>query len=74
MEATGEVYSWGRGDYGQLGHGNKLHLELPKKIATIKPGKNPVSHVSCGRSHAAAITEEGTVFVWGQNDNGQLGL
>ena len=26
----GKVYSWGRNDFGQLGHGDNEHLHTPK--------------------------------------------
>ena len=29
---------------------------------------------ACGRLHAAAVTEDGKLFVWGEGSNGQLGL
>jgi alpha-tubulin suppressor-like RCC1 family protein len=33
-----------------------------------------VAAVSCGDSHAAAVTTLGELYVWGQNESGQLGL
>jgi alpha-tubulin suppressor-like RCC1 family protein len=35
---------------------------------------SPVSQVVAGAAFSAALTQDGTVFVWGRNDQGQLGL
>ena len=32
---TGEVFTWGRGNYGSLGHGNDDTIMKPKSIHTI---------------------------------------
>ncbi len=33
-----------------------------------------VASVAAGTHHSCAVTDDGTVFCWGRNDNGQLGL
>eukprot|EP00920_Eleutheroschizon_duboscqi_P027421 GHVT01067277.1.p1 GENE.GHVT01067277.1~~GHVT01067277.1.p1 ORF type:complete len:454 (+),score=106.28 GHVT01067277.1:361-1722(+) len=43
--------------------------------ATARGGADGgVRAVACGRSHSAALTEDGCVWAWGRNDCGQLGL
>lgn len=34
----------------------------------------PLSYISSGTDHSAAITTRGQVYTWGRNDDGQLGL
>ena len=34
----------------------------------------PIVQIACGRSHVMALNSDGHIFVWGSNDNGQLGL
>ena len=48
---TGNLYSWGRGDLGQLGHGNDLgHAFKMKQIESpMISGKNFIS-ACCGKS------------------------
>lgn len=36
LSVDGEVYTWGKGDNYQLGHGTEEHLRYPKKIPHFK--------------------------------------
>ena len=71
ITADGAVWSWGYGDYGQLGHGDQQHQLLPKKIEALT-GQHVVA-VSAGACHSLAITADGAVFTWGQGEHGSLG-
>ncbi|MES1910326.1 MAG: hypothetical protein MHM6MM_002938 [Cercozoa sp. M6MM] len=66
-----EVVTWGSGEYGQLGHGVRHNSTIAKVV--LPASKNVVS-IAAGRYHSLALTGMGTVYVWGNNDNGQLGL
>ncbi|MGH0120210.1 UNVERIFIED_CONTAM: hypothetical protein FKN15_006371 [Acipenser sinensis] len=68
----GEVFSWGDGDYGKLGHGNSSTQKYPKLIQGILQGKVVVC-VSAGYRHSAAVTEDGELYTWGEGDFGRLG-
>uniref|UniRef100_A0A8C2WP24 RCC1-like domain-containing protein n=1 Tax=Cyclopterus lumpus TaxID=8103 RepID=A0A8C2WP24_CYCLU len=49
------VYTFGRGQYGQLGHGTFLfEAALPKPLELFRNGG--VKHVACGENHTAVIT------------------
>ncbi|XP_017178763.3 ultraviolet-B receptor UVR8 isoform X1 [Malus domestica] len=67
-----EVYSWGWGDFGRLGHGNSSDLFTPQPIKALHGIK--IRQIACGDSHCLAVTMEGEVQSWGRNQNGQLGL
>nr|XP_027077442.1 ultraviolet-B receptor UVR8-like isoform X1 [Coffea arabica] len=67
-----EVYSWGWGDFGRLGHGNSSDLFTPQPIKALHGLK--IKQIACGDSHCLAVTMEGEVQSWGRNQNGQLGL
>lgn len=71
-EARTEVYSWGWGDFGRLGHGNSSDLFTPKPIKALHGLR--IRQIACGDSHCLAVTMEGEVQSWGRNQNGQLGL
>jgi alpha-tubulin suppressor-like RCC1 family protein len=71
----GACYSWGRGVYGRLGHGDEEDCILPKQVEALA-GKR-VSAVAAGGHHSAAITTEGDLFTWGGGGSDyfpQLGL
>ncbi|MDG0888296.1 RCC1 domain-containing protein [Paracholeplasma manati] len=75
ITSTGRIFSWGRNDQGQLGDGLFTNSSSPKEITSkfnLYPGE-VVSKVSFGTSHSSAITSNGRLFMWGKNDQGQLG-
>ncbi|KAM6971950.1 putative E3 ubiquitin-protein ligase HERC6 [Aplochiton taeniatus] len=71
VSSSGQVYSWGAGEDGQLGLGPAA-LDRHVRIPLLLP--IPVVQVACGNSHSLALTKAGEVFSWGLNTYGQLGL
>ncbi|XP_028771495.1 ultraviolet-B receptor UVR8-like [Neltuma alba] len=71
-ESRTEVFSWGWGDFGRLGHGNSSDLFTPLPIKALQGLR--IKQIACGDSHCLAVTMEGEVQSWGRNQNGQLGL
>lgn len=59
----GKIFSWGEGEDGKLGHGNRLTLEKPKQIESLKTKR--IRDVACGSAHSACITSQGELFTWG---------
>nr|CCA15086.1 RCC1 and BTB domaincontaining protein putative [Albugo laibachii Nc14] len=68
----GSVYSFGRNDYGQLGHGHRHHLSEPTLIKAL--AKTHAVQVTCGCYHTLVLSEDGKVYPFGRNNHGQLGL
>lgn len=68
---TGEVYTWGGGEHGQLGHGDKVNKTVPTLVRSLVD--KLVVQVTCGWSHTVALTDTGEVFTWGNGDHGKLG-
>lgn len=71
LTVDGKVFSWGEGDDGKLGHGNRMTYEKPKLIEALKSKR--IRDVSCGSSHSAAITSSGELYTWGLGEYGRLG-
>uniref|UniRef100_A0A8C8FBW3 Alsin Rho guanine nucleotide exchange factor ALS2 b n=1 Tax=Oncorhynchus tshawytscha TaxID=74940 RepID=A0A8C8FBW3_ONCTS len=66
-----EVWSWGRGEEGQLGHGDNLPRLQPLCIKCLS--SKEVVLVAAGAHHSLALTAQSQVFSWGSNSSGQLG-
>jgi hypothetical protein len=66
----GELFSWGRGIFVLLGHGETRNQPSPKRVEAL-PGIH-VSSVSVGEFHALALAEDGLVYAWGENTCGAL--
>ena len=71
LTADGAVWSWGGGDYGKLGHGDRQWQLLPKKVEALA-GRRVVA-VSAGGPHSLTLTADGAVLSWGWGGDGRLG-
>jgi alpha-tubulin suppressor-like RCC1 family protein len=61
----GEVFSWGCGDNGCLGHGDTQNQPSPKRVKALRG--NCVSSVSVAFYHTLALREDGLMCAWGEN-------
>ena len=68
----GRVFSWGRGEDGQLGLPHALGTDMPAEVKALSA--RGVVLVSAGRAHSAAVTHDGGLYTWGANNYGQTGL
>ena len=71
LNGNGALYGWG---YNNLGQGGTLpwstHTSSPTFITTFR---DSFTVVATAVSHAAAIRDDGRLFVWGLGTQGQLG-
>jgi alpha-tubulin suppressor-like RCC1 family protein len=74
-----EVYSWGRGLYGVLGNGSNAFSLVPelndelKELKDEDPEGKVIQKIESADEYTAALMKDGSFFVWGKNDRGQLG-
>ena len=71
----GDLYMWGRNDYGQLGVYSNADSKIPIKVnnsSSTLPEKS-VKYIALGYYHSVAITKDGSLYMWGYNRSGQLG-
>uniref|UniRef100_A0A8C4T2S5 E3 ubiquitin-protein ligase MYCBP2 n=1 Tax=Erpetoichthys calabaricus TaxID=27687 RepID=A0A8C4T2S5_ERPCA len=67
---NGDVYTFGYGQHGQLGHGDVNSRGSPTLVQSL-PG--PSIHVTAGSNHTAVLLMDGQVFTFGSFSKGQLG-
>jgi len=75
VSAIGELWTWGWGDYGKLGHGDVMFHYSPKKIS-FKNEESPPEFktAAAGYMHTLAVSSKGAIWAFGNGKNGQLGL
>ena len=72
-KTDGTLWSWGRNSQGQLGlgtSGNYASYSSPKQVGLLTTWLN----ITAGRYYTLATKTDGTLWSWGYNAQGQLGL
>ncbi|KAK1930350.1 putative E3 ubiquitin-protein ligase HERC3 [Phytophthora citrophthora] len=72
------LYAWGSNIYGQLGLGAHCspadpHILEPAPVY-LPVNATPVLDIVCGDFHSVALSVTGSVFTFGSNREGQLGI
>jgi len=62
LSAEGEVYSWGSGDHGSLGHGDEGSRAVPCRVESLSQIERIATGSNC---KSAAVDEKGRLFTWG---------
>ncbi|KAM8974940.1 RCC1 and BTB domain-containing protein 2 [Pelodytes ibericus] len=71
--SDGEVYAWGYNNSGQVGSGSTANQPIPRKVTSCLQNKIVIG-IACGQMSSMAVVDNGEVYAWGYNGNGQLGL
>ncbi|OEL37762.1 Ultraviolet-B receptor UVR8 [Dichanthelium oligosanthes] len=80
VTSLGQLFTFGDGVFGALGHGDRLSTNTPREVNSLKGMR--VVRAACGAWHTAAIVEvvdfldpaaAAKLFTWGDGDKGQLG-
>ena len=72
IKTDGTLWSWGHNTYGSLGDNTTTHRSSPVQTVTFATNWKSVSS-SSGSYHTAAIKTDGTLWLWGYNNFGQIG-
>ena len=72
LRTDGTLWMWGSNIDGQLGTGQATEVLQTQPVQV--PLNGAVLAVAAGTGHTVAILEDGSLWVWGRNDHGQLGL
>lgn len=70
IKTDGTLWLWGCGTFGRLGNNAAASQSSP--VQTVSGGTN-WKQVSVGSCHSTAIKTDGTLWLWGLNNVGQLG-
>jgi alpha-tubulin suppressor-like RCC1 family protein len=74
IKTDGTLWTWGRNDAGQVGNGTVVNQSSPVQVGAltnwsqVSMGFSPVS------GFTASVKTDGTLWTWGLNTSGQLGL
>ncbi|KAF9625974.1 hypothetical protein IFM89_028360, partial [Coptis chinensis] len=69
--SSGKLFTWGDGDKGRLGHGDKEPRLVPACVASLVDVS--LSQVACGNNITVSLTTSGRVYTMGSTAYGQLG-
>jgi alpha-tubulin suppressor-like RCC1 family protein len=69
LTADGDVYTWGAGSFGQLGHGNRASRDNLSKVENLPK----CTWIACGYAFTCSVSVDGEMFAWGAGENGRLG-
>ena len=76
LSNIGRVYAWGRNQFGRLGDGTDINRGTPVLTNFTSSGlmeSEKIVTIKAAQSHSIALTNQGRIFVWGDNSYGQIG-
>ncbi|MGI8426663.1 MAG: Calx-beta domain-containing protein [Actinomycetota bacterium] len=72
----GALWGWGRNGSGQLGNGTMSDSPVPVRVLNPESPASPFTNIkayAAGNGHSLAVSQDGTVWSWGCNSEGELG-
>ncbi|XP_076151060.1 putative E3 ubiquitin-protein ligase HERC4 [Alosa pseudoharengus] len=70
LTKNGDVYTFGEGAQGQLGHSSTANELLPKRVEGLD---GPASQIACGSHHTMVLGSCNRLWAFGSGVKGQLG-
>lgn len=75
LKSDGTVWTWGSNSSGQLGNGGTTSRKLADQVKTSNSVfLTGVAAISAGDNFSVAVKTDGTVWAWGDNSSGQIGI
>jgi alpha-tubulin suppressor-like RCC1 family protein len=74
LAEDGSVFAFGLNSYGQLGTNDNVPRSVATPIDAVNLGGRKITQVAASNAHSLLLADDGTVFSFGNNFWGQLGL
>lgn len=80
IDADGNVWAWGLNSFGQLGNNDSTLAPKNSPVQVLASDGvtvttlSGITAISAGGAFNLALKNDGTVWAWGNNGNGQLGI
>jgi alpha-tubulin suppressor-like RCC1 family protein len=74
LKSDGTLWAWGFNNFGQLGNGDAGGATQTSPVAVLNPGASKYVAVSITNGHVLALQADGSLWSWGGNQFGQLGI
>jgi alpha-tubulin suppressor-like RCC1 family protein len=75
-DVEGGVWTFGRGEWGRLGHGDASDCLEPTKVeahSALRYAFEGVQSAQAGEGHTGVLGADGVAYTWGRNEHWQLG-
>jgi alpha-tubulin suppressor-like RCC1 family protein len=72
LKTNNAIYCWGEGSGGQIGSGNHEDRRVPAQVGGTTDWQNLSD--GTGSGHNCAVKSNGSLFCWGVNTHGQVGI
>ena len=69
-----KLYMWARNYEGACGFNEDAFISSPVQVGSLTNWGNTIGKFSCGSVGTANVKTDGTLWTWGQNSEGELGL
>jgi len=81
LSNAGNIYCWGRNDYGEFGDGSTSSASAPVRVlkgAAVSADNDGtyltnIKSIGPGGDHTCALSNAGNIYCWGENPDGELG-